>query len=424
MITYYLINSNNAMTDIDIINFFIDKKNNKFYEAKLNKKYLANKAILYKNYLDNRYKEPFDKYSEVIARIYYNIDIKPCCKVCGKPLKFKSLKQPYGKWCSNKCQLKDPEFIAWRTSITDYNIITIKSKQTCLEKYGNSNYKNLEKAKQTCLEKYGVIHAMKNNNIKNKLKQTCLERYGVENVYQSEVIKDKCKNTKLIRYNDPKYRNQDKIKQTCLERYGVENYLQTNNDNIKRGSKENLEKVKQTCLEKYGVEYFFQSEEWKIANKRTCLEKYGVSSYSATDEGKLKMYNTKKINNTFNTSSIEKKLIEYFIKNNIDFKTQYKSELYPYMCDFYFPNTNTYVEIQGNWTHGGKPFDINDEHDIEKLELWETKNTNYYKVAIKVWTKSDVEKRNLAKANNINFFEIFSVDFDYIILQLKNNNII
>ena len=345
------------MNDKQVIEFFIDKQRNKLYESKLNVKYLLTHAIEYKTYLDNRYTDKFDKYGEVIARIYHKIETKPCCKNCGKPLKYKSFKNPYGKWCSTKCQLTDSEFIKWRTEITDYENIKNKSRQTCLERYGDPNYKNLEKAKQT-----------------------------------------------------------------NLERYGVEWYLQSDNENIKRGSKENLEKVKQTCLERYGVEYFFQSNNYKEANKQTCLERYGVESYSATADYKNKVYKTKKKNGTFNSSKIENKLIEYFTNNGINFKTQYKSELYPYMCDFYFPDTQTFVEIQGNWTHGGHPFDENNVDDMDKLKLWESKSTKYYNIAINTWTVSDVEKRKLAQRNNIKLFEIFSIDFDYIISELKLND--
>ena len=76
------------MSDQDIIKGFI--KNNKLISSRLSYKYLQNDGILYKNYLDNRFKEPFDSYAEVIARIYYKIYTIPVCEYCGKTLKFKS----------------------------------------------------------------------------------------------------------------------------------------------------------------------------------------------------------------------------------------------------------------------------------------------------------------------------------------------
>ena len=410
------------MSDQDIIKEFI--KNDKLISSRLSHKYLQNDGILYKNYLDNRFKESFDSYAEVIARIYYKIYTIPVCEYCGKTLKFKSFQKPYSRWCGQSCQLRDPKFIQWRTSVTDYKLIKEKSEQTCLEKYGDKNYRNSEKNKQTCLEKYGVEHPTQNKDIYKKVQQTCLEKYGVDNVFKSKIYQDKAKATKIEKYGNEYYTNIEKAKQTMLIRYNKSSYLETDEISELRHSKENREKVKQTCLEKYGVEHYSQTDDWKDKNKQTCLQKYGVERYVYTDEYKNKTYKTKKINKTFNTSNIENVLISYFDQNNINYKYQYKSDKYPFMCDFYFPDKDTYVEIQGNWTHGGHPYDTNNIDDINKLENWKLKNKKYYEVAIKVWSISDVKKREYAKNNNINLIEIFSIDFENIINILKDNKII
>lgn len=136
-------------------------------------------------------------------------------------------------------------------------------------------------------------------------------------------------------------------------------------------------------------------------------------------EVRQKSYDTKKKNNSFNTSKIEEQLKDYLISHNINFKTQYKSDLYPFMCDFYFPDKDLYVEIQGSWTHGGKPYDSEDEDCIRQLELWKSKNTKYYDKAIETWTVRDVNKRNIAKINNLNLIEIFSIDLDECIQKIS-----
>ena len=41
------------------------------------------------------------------------------------------------------------------------------------------------KTKNTCLEKYGVDNPMKLNIVKEKSKQTCLEKYGVDNIFKN-----------------------------------------------------------------------------------------------------------------------------------------------------------------------------------------------------------------------------------------------
>lgn len=410
------------MSDQDIIEKFI--KNGKLIPAKLSYKFLQNDGILYKDYLDNRFEEPFTSYAEVISRIYYKIYTIPVCEYCGKPLKFKSFQKPYSRWCNQSCQLRDPKFIQWRTSVTDYKLIKKKSEQTCLEKYGNKNYRNSEKNKKTCLEKYGVEYPMQNKDIYEKVKKTCLKKYGVDNVFKSQIYQDKAKSTKLEKYGDEHYTNIEKTKQTMMMRYNKSSYLETDEISELRHSGANNEKVKKTCLERYGVEHYSQSDDWKDKNKKTCLERYGVERYVYTDEYKNKVYETKKINKTFNISNIETILIDYFNQNNINYKYQYKSDKYPFMCDFYFPDSDAYVEIQGNWTHGDHPYDPNDENDLKILEKWENKNTKYYKNAIHVWTISDPHKRTVALENDIKFIEIFSINFKNILDILKSNNLI
>ena len=63
-------------------------------------------------------------------------------------------------------------------------------------------------------------------------------------------------------------------------------------------------------------------------------------------------------------------------ENNINYKTQYKSELYPFCCDFYFPDNDLYLEINAHWTHGYHPFDSTNKDDLLLLEQWKKKNTS------------------------------------------------
>lgn len=148
----------------------------------------------------------------------------------------------------------------------------------------------------------------------------------------------------------------------------------------------------------------------KNDQKKTCQERYGCDSYLQTKDYQRKSYITKKKNHTFNTSKIEEELTQWLTKNNIKHIRQYKSELYPFCCDFYFPDYDLYVEIQGSWTHGKHPFDENSPDDVKKLNMWKEKslNSEYYKNAIEVWTECDVKKRLTAKQNNLNYLEIFS----------------
>ena len=89
--------------------------------------------------------------------------------------------------------------------------------------------------------------------------------------------------------------------------------------------------------------------------------------------------------------------------------TQYKSEKYPFNCDFYIPERELYIEFQWTWTHGKHPFSESQE-DLEILTKWKLKNTEYYNNAIEVWTKRDVLKRQTAIQNNLNWLEFFTFE--------------
>ena len=105
----------------------------------------------------------------------------------------------------------------------------------------------------------------------------------------------------------------------------------------------------------------------------------------------------------------------------ISYICEYNKDVrYPFNCDFYLPYYDLFIEINGHWTHGQHPFDKNNENDILTLNLWKSKNTEFYDNAINVWTKRDVNKRTIAKTNNLNYLEYWE---KLIILpeEIRNN---
>ena len=93
-----------------------------------------------------------------------------------------------------------------------------------------------------------------------------------------------------------------------------------------------------------------------------------------------------------NYSRDEDYFAEELTKLNIKFKTQYKSDKYPFMCDFYLSDYDIYIELNIYWSHNNHFFDINDENDINTLIKWQQKSQEGHKQytnAIIVWTKKD-----------------------------------
>ena len=175
---------------------------------------------------------------EMVYRFIHKIDIRPVCKICGKPVKFFNNSKGFGIYCCSKCAMSDEENVSrQRTTFNSRHTkeeILEKTRQTKLKKYGDPHYNNKEKCKQTCLKKYGVDNPMKSEEAKTKSRQTCLKKYGTEYYLNSEIF--------LI--NKEQYN--EKVKKTCIARYGVESPMQLN---------EVKQKVNQTCMDRYGVKW-------------------------------------------------------------------------------------------------------------------------------------------------------------------------
>lgn len=224
---------------------------------------------LYHSHKDITFKEYYDRYLKT--------DTDGICVICGKPTEFNNKARKYQNCCSDECRKKYTYEQTKIKILEKYGVENpFQSKEIMEATYKNKDYTKItEKIKETCIKKYGKSNYSQTDEYKEKIKKTINERYGVDAITQSELFKEKSKATKLLRYGDENYRNNDKIEKTCIERYGFKRYSST--DDCKK-------QVKQTKLLRYGDENFINKE--KI--KQTCLEKYGTSSYMSTDEFKCK----------------------------------------------------------------------------------------------------------------------------------------
>ncbi len=139
--------------------------------------------------------------------------------------------------------------------------------------------------------------------------------------------------------------------------------------------------------------------------QETCNLKYGITNPMKMKSVVEKNEESKKKNKSYGTSKPENKLysmlIQKFGVSNV--KRQYKSDVYPFACDFYVISLDMYIEFNGIWTHGCHWFDESDENDLDKLSKWRNKKTKYYDTAISVWTVRDRMKLEAAKKHNLNY---------------------
>ena len=329
-------------------------------------------------YLNNRFSDS-NSLRESIQRILYGIEEKPKCPICGNPVKW--LGKP-NRLMLNTCSLE-----------CGFKLRTQHIKETCQEKYGVSNCfasdEKKQKIKETSLKRYGVDNPHKSNQVIEKTRNTCLERYGVLNGGGTPEAIKKIKQTKFERYGDENFVNVEKCKQTKFEKYGNPNYT-------------NMDKNIKTCKAKYNVDYWFQSIEYK----------------SNIKEYQHKARQTKIKNHTLVNSKLESMAYNILKKYFSDIKCQWKDdEKYPYNCDFYIPEIDTWIEMQGFVTHGPEQFNENNIEHLEKVSILKQKNMahktpnkNLYFEIIKCWTEVDVKKRNTAKCNNLNYKEFWNIE--------------
>ena len=126
-------------------------------------------------------------------------------------------------------------------------------------------------------------------------------------------------------------------------------------------------------------------------------------------EIQAKINETKRANNSFNTSKQEQQVKQLLEQTFTEVKYQHHSELYPFNCDFYVPSLDLYIELNFHWTHGGRLFDETDESCLEQLSQWQekAKTSKFYQNAIYTWTKRDARKTKIAKTNKLNYLVFY-----------------
>ena len=335
--------------------------------------------------------------------------------------------------CGKRCRFKNNKYATY-----------------CSQKCAGSSKDSRGKAIKTCIEKYGVENPMYDNGIRirctDSFNRTMESKYGSADGFREhmhKVLTSEEANSKIRKGLD---RVKDHIKEihmseewkvktrgTIMARYGSQKAF---HDHIMSKSLDNRgctrdeyaghisRKMKETIISKYGsienfnterrkniIEKYGSMEAYRSSKKDTIISKYGsIEAYNKAITEAVSA--TKRKNNTFSTSSTEECIAQKLSDDGIKYIRQYKCGAYPFHCDFYLVDYELFIEIQASWTHGKMPFDANDAVCQTQLSDWieKSKTSKYYKNAIEVWTRRDVKNRETAKANNINYLEVFSND--------------
>ena len=361
-----------------------------------------------------KYKRVFDWMNEILPNCAKNISTKekcywilhgmtdfPKCKVCGKQLNkssFLNIIRGYRLYCSHKCA----------TQSEDFSKHISEAQKKCVANDPLHYAKKAEKSKATRMQRHGTYMS---NEAKAKARAT-IDKHIAENPNYYYDCEQKSKATKIANGHHPNWHNEERMVKTRYEKNG--GVWETEEIKTKR---------KNTCLERFGVDDASRSDVVKERRKHTIQKKYGenITSFfqtnqfksymiSINEQRKQKEFETKRKNKSFKKSKQEDSCYHmlHFIYPHLI--RQYRSSVYPFACDFYDPDSNTYFEFNGSWTHGGHWFDENNEEDMKKLQFWKHKHSKYYDNAIKTWTIRDIKKRQTAKQNSLNYIVFWTLD--------------
>lgn len=302
-----------------------------------------------------------------------------------------------------------------------------------------------EKKCATNIALYGVPHVAQSPVFQAKTRATNLRRYGYTNAMKSPSMRKRM--SQVMKKNAPMIAA--KSRKTCLEKYGVEYYGQTaearkaQSERMRANLDVFMSKSRASMLKRYGVKYswesaalrgkaqatmrerygspcYVQSGDYKerldsIMDKvrQTNMSRYGSPVYTQSDEYKQNVNDiqsriiaTKRQNGVLNTSTVEK-----HVKGFDDFESQYnKDARYPYLCDFYDKDRDLFIEVNASWTHGYHWYEV--ENDVDTCKKWKVKSkkSEYYANALEVFTKRDVEKRETARVNSLNYVALWDSD--------------
>lgn len=277
-----------------------------------------------------------------------------------------------------------------------------RKKQTCIEKYGDENFKNTNKSKQTKLEKYG--NETFNNRI--KAKETTLEKYGVENVSQNNDIKHKKEVTfqtnyklgseeriKLAKTRSRSWRANDidaiikKSKNTMIDRYGVDNILKIKEvaAEVSRKNKENapvrLAKTRNTIKEKYGVDNVSQITEIHEKQQKTRWKSYTLPSGKII---KVQGYENKALDILLTIFSEEDIITSRRLLPNIWYTHVGKNRRY--YPDLLIKSNNTIIEVKSEYT-----YKIYEEANLRKKDAC---ISNGYNFEFWIFNKNSLRKEH------------------------------
>lgn len=309
-------------------------------------------------------------------------------------------------FCGNK-----EKFIKWQEEYTgEINDAFIKKYITNFKKFQwVTNPQIIKYVKNRCLDSYSIEESFRRIIRGETQPKPLCPMCGKPVKYVGRIKKPYthfCSNKCASNNREVQLKRQKSDKQN---HNGVMPWVTSNKSKIK------IEHRKRTLLSKYGTTNLYAIPQIQTKINQTNINKFGTPNAMQNQQIKEKHWQTLKNGDNFKgISKFEQLLGEELIKiyGENDVILQYSDSRYPFHCDFYIKSKDLFIEYQGSQYHHFHPFNPNNQDDINELQKLQEKASQYkrknqYSKIIYVWTQSDIEKRQMAKNNNLNFIELW-----------------
>lgn len=253
-------------------------------------------------------------------------------------------------------------------------------------------------------KQYGIL---KSKCWKIKQIATMESRYGVRNVFQKETFAKFVSDEAVIA-------GRQKREATLISRYGV-----TSPNADPKICAKMMKSARITNRAKYGVDNPMQCPDIaKISSEhrqKTMESRYGVKNSVESEEIRNRIFETRRMNGTLNSSVPEDTLFNLLVKTYGEedvLRNVIVDNRYPFHVDFYIKSRDLFIELNGDKCHGGHWYEPNNKQDQQRVRSWienaerleiTSGKVSRYRKYLKTWTVTDVAKRIAAKTANLNY---------------------
>lgn len=308
------------------------------------------------NYLLNRYDDNVSitektAVSESLYRLLNNINKAPKCKICGNPVNYTPARG-YAVFCSKKCSNNDTEVLQKNSKNVS---------KALLNAYKTRGDEIKEKRKKS-LKAYNAstCSPFSSEEIKNKAKESVKFKYGVENVMYLPEFHKTAK--PVARYRSTiLWKNRG---------YDIE-YLDENNIIIKNGCKIHGD------ITLNSRNFCNRMKEERRNSSLICPICHPINTYSGEEKSMSEFLDTLNI---------------HYIKND-------RSEIKPLELDFFFPDYNIAIELNGLWFHS-ELFKKDKNYHLNKMKLCADKGIRL----IYIWEDEWLYNTDIVKSMICNIF--------------------